>query len=66
MSNNEAYRRIQQLVDVSPSDFWDPVARRTLHWLHTNLQAWFSCSDTARWTGWHAVTAKRFRFVRAV
>jgi acyl-coenzyme A synthetase/AMP-(fatty) acid ligase len=55
--NQETYKLIQQQVAASPSAFWDPIARQTLHWFDSGLSAWLTCSSIGEWTGWDAATA---------
>ena len=59
MADGETVSNIQQLVEESPFAFWDSVARRELHWLHSTLQAWLTRTGSAGGssTGWHASSA---------
>ena len=49
MEDHETYARIQSILERSSAEFWEPVAKRELHWFHDTLSAWFSLSD-GQWT----------------
>ena len=61
VTDDEFYAYFQQLVESSPAEFWEPVAQRELHWLHTHRCAWVTYTPGAQWMGWHAQTAMRIQ-----
>ena len=46
VADQSAYDDIQQQAAASPAAFWDPIAKRELHWLHPELHAWLSSTSS--------------------
>ena len=40
VTDDESYAQIRDLVESSPAEFWEPIAQRELHWLHSQHCAW--------------------------
>ena len=57
-SDDDAFAHIRDLVESSPTEFWEPIAQRELHWLNNHHCAWLTHTSDAQWMGWHAETAE--------
>ncbi|KAL1521309.1 hypothetical protein AB1Y20_020978 [Prymnesium parvum] len=56
--DEEAYARVQQLVETSAADFWAPIAQRALHWFDARRGAWLHRAG-AGWSGWDGRSGAR-------
>ena len=45
VTDAETYFRVQSLVALSPTEFWEPVAQHELHWFHVGHHAWLNRSS---------------------
>ena len=58
VTTDHSFSYIRDLVELSPADFWEPIAQRELHWLHNQHCAWLTHVSGVQWIGWHSETAE--------